>query len=64
MPIRNNEIYYERDLRTPMTHINFVFHGAGVQQETEEKTGLARFTAKMLFRGTSLTYERRNITEI
>jgi len=53
MPIRNNEIYHERDLRAPMTHLNFIFHGAGIQQETEEKTGLARFTAKMLFRGTS-----------
>ncbi|MGA7160746.1 MAG: pitrilysin family protein [Bacteroidota bacterium] len=48
----NHQLYYEQDLRVPMTHLTMVFNGAGVQQEPEEKTGLARFTAKMLFRGT------------
>ena len=37
-----------------MTHLTLVFHGAGIQQEPQEKTGLARITAKMLFRGTSV----------
>jgi zinc protease len=35
-----------------MTHLTLVFNGAGIQQEPEDKTGLARITAKMLFRGT------------
>ncbi len=52
MPIANNHLYYEQDLRVPMTHLTLVFHGAGIQQEPQEKTGLARITAKMLFRGT------------
>ena len=54
MPIANNHLYYEQDLRVPMTHLTLVFHGAGIQQEPQEKTGLARITAKMLFRGTSV----------
>ncbi len=52
MPITNHHLYYEQDLRVPMTHLTLVFHGAGIQQEPQEKTGLARITAKMLFRGT------------
>ena len=52
MPIINHQLYYEQDLRVPMTHLTLVFHGAGIQQEQPEKTGLARLTAKMLFRGT------------
>ena len=52
MPITNHHLYYEQDLRVPMTHLTLVFHGAGIQQESGEKTGLARITAKMLFRGT------------
>src|ERR1700690_1866901 len=52
MPITNRHLYYEQDLRVPMKHLTLVFHGAGVQQEPQEKTGLARITAKMLFRGT------------
>ena len=52
MPIANHQLYYEPDLRVPMTHLSLVFNGAGVQQESEDKTGLARITAKMLFRGT------------
>jgi zinc protease len=52
MPITNHHLYYEQDLRVPMTHLTLVFHGAGIQQEPQEKTGLARITSKMLFRGT------------
>ena len=54
MSITNHQLYYEQDLRVPMTHLTLVFNGAGVQQESEKKTGLARMTAKMLFRGTLL----------
>ena len=58
MSVRNHELYHEQDLRVPMTHLNLVFHGAGIQQEPESMCGLARFTAKMLFRGAgSLTRE-------
>ena len=52
MPIVNHQLYFEQDLRVPMTHLTLVFHGAGIQQEDEKKTGLARIAAKMLFRGT------------
>ena len=52
MPMTNHQLYYEQDLRVPMTQLTLVFHGAGMQQEPREKTGLARITAKMLFRGT------------
>ena len=52
MPIRNHQLYYEQDPRVPMSQLTLVFHGAGMQQEPQEKTGLARITAKMLFRGT------------
>ncbi len=52
MPVTNHHLYYEQDLRVPMTHLTLVFHGAGMQQEVQGKTGLARITAKMLFRGT------------
>jgi zinc protease len=48
----NHYLYYQQDLRVPMTSLSLVFHGGGIQQETEEKAGLARMTAKMLFRGT------------
>ncbi len=53
MPITNDQLYYEQDLRVPMTQLTLVYHGAGIQQEAQQKTGLARLTAKMLFRGTS-----------
>jgi len=49
--VQNNQLYYQRDLRVPMTFLTIVFHGAGFQQETEELAGLARVTAKTLFRG-------------
>ncbi|HTX18862.1 MAG TPA: pitrilysin family protein [Bacteroidota bacterium] len=52
MPVRNNDIYYEQDRRAPTTHLTMVFHGAGTQQDPEGKCGLARFAAKLLFRGT------------
>lgn len=50
--IKNNQLYYQQDLRVPMTKLTLVFHGGGSQQEGEELAGLARITAKMLFRGT------------
>jgi len=52
MPVADHHLYFERDPRVPMTHLTLVFHGAGIQQEAGAKTGLARMTAKMLFRGT------------
>jgi zinc protease len=52
MGITNHQLYYQQDRRVPMTHLTLAFNGAGAQQETEEKAGLARMTAKMLFRGT------------
>jgi len=61
MPISNHALYYEQDPRVPMTHLNLVFRGSGIQQEPEEKTGLARFVAKMLFRGTA-TLTREEIS--
>ncbi len=62
MPITNHQLYYEQDLRVPMTQLTLVFNGAGVQHEPEEKTGLARMTAKMLFRGTS-AFSREAISQ-
>lgn len=50
--VENHHLYYQQDLRVPMTSLSLVFHGGGIQQESEEKAGLARMTAKMLFRGT------------
>ncbi len=52
MPIQNHDIYYAQDLRAPMTQLTLVFNGGGMQQEPEDRTGLARCAAKMLFRGT------------
>ncbi len=49
----NHHLYYQQDLRVPMTSLSLVFHGGGIQQEAEAKAGLARMTAKMLFRGTA-----------
>jgi zinc protease len=53
MPITNHQLYYEQDLRVPMTQLTLVFHGAGIQQEPRDRIGLARVAAKMLFRGTN-----------
>lgn len=50
--IKNHQVYYQQDSRAPMTTVTLVFHGGGMQQETEDLAGLARMTAKMLFRGT------------
>ena len=61
--IADNTLYYQQDLRVPMTSLTIVFHGAGFQQEpvrhpsagsgkSTELMGLARITAKTLFRGT------------
>ncbi|MDE3057137.1 MAG: insulinase family protein [Bacteroidota bacterium] len=50
--VENQHLYFQQDLRVPMTSLSLVFHGGGIQQESEEKAGLARMTAKMLFRGT------------
>ena len=52
MPIQNHDVYYEQDPRAPMTQLTLVFNGGGMQQEPENRTGLARCAAKMLFRGT------------
>jgi predicted Zn-dependent peptidase len=52
MGIANHQLYYQQDMRVPMTHMSLVYCGGGTQQEAEEKAGLARATAKMLFRGT------------
>jgi zinc protease len=51
--IQNHHLYYQQDLRVPMTSLTTVFHGAGSQQESADKAGLAGICAKMLFRGTS-----------
>ena len=63
MPVTNHHLYYEQDLRVPMTHLTLVFHGAGMQQEVQGKTGLARITAKMLFRGTPVPKQGSDIPE-
>ena len=52
MGIANHQLYYQQDMRVPMTRLTLVYSGGGTQQEGEEKAGLARATAKMLFRGT------------
>jgi predicted Zn-dependent peptidase len=52
MGIANHQLYYQQDMRVPMTRLTLVYSGGGTQQEVEEKAGLARATAKMLFRGT------------
>jgi predicted Zn-dependent peptidase len=51
--ITNNALYYQPDIRVPMTSLTLVFHGGGSQQETEETAGLADVTASTLLRGTS-----------
>ncbi len=58
--IKNHTLYYEQDSRIPVTYLSFVFLGGGEQQETEEKAGLGRLTAKLLFRGTQ-TLSREEI---
>lgn len=50
--IKNHQLYYQQDSRVPMTTLALGYHGAGAQQESEDLAGLARMTAKMLFRGT------------
>ncbi len=52
MGIANHQLYYQQDMRVPMTRLSLMYCGGGTQQEPEEKAGLARATAKMLFRGT------------
>jgi len=52
MKIENHRLYYQQDMRVPMTRLSLVYIGGGAQQESEKKAGLARVTAKMLFRGT------------
>ena len=60
--IKNNKIFYKQDERVPLTHLSFVFHGGGEQQETDELTGLSRLTARTLFRGTNFL-SRSDITK-
>lgn len=56
--IEQNHLYYQQDLRVPMTYATVVFHGAGFQQEERRLAGIARITARTLFRGTpALTRE-------
>ena len=56
--VENHHLYYQQDLRAPMTYITMMFHGGGFQQEPKHFAGLARITAKTLFRGTpSMTRE-------
>lgn len=56
--VANNALYYQPDVRVPMTSLTLVFHGGGSQQETEDLAGLADMTAGLLFRGTpTLTRE-------
>lgn len=50
--IVNHTIYFEQDARVPITSFNLVFTGGGEQQEREERSGLSRIAAKLLFRGT------------
>ena len=52
MGIANHQLYFQQDMRAPMARLTLVYSGGGTQQEAEEKAGLARATAKMLFRGT------------
>ena len=52
MAVTNHTLYYQQDKRAPMTRLALVYCGGGTQQETEEKAGVARATAKMLLRGT------------
>lgn len=51
--IVDHQLFYEQDTRTPLTSVTIAFLGGGLQQETDATAGLARITAKMLFRGTS-----------
>ncbi len=60
--IKNNKIFYKQDKRVPLTHLSFVFHGGGEQQEPDELTGLSRLTARTLFRGTNFL-SRSDITK-
>ena len=48
--ISNHRIYYRNDKRAPLTSLEIVFRGAGYQQESQEKIGLARTTARMLLK--------------
>ncbi len=50
--VEDGHLYYQQDLRVPMTSLSLVFHGGGIQQETETHAGIARMTARMVFRGT------------
>ncbi len=62
MSIKNHHLYYQQDLRVPLTSLSIVFRGAGEQQETESYAGLSRITAKMLLRGTT-TMNRETIQQ-
>ncbi|GEM_PF-1920016 len=56
--VENNHLYYQQDQRAPMTYMTVVFHGGGFQQEQKHLEGVARITARTLFRGTpTLTRE-------
>lgn len=48
--ISNHRIYYRNDKRAPLTSLKIVFRGAGYQQGSQEKVGLARTTARMLLK--------------
>lgn len=58
--IKNNQLFYQQDERTPLTRLSIYFHGAGEQQEDSQVSGVAKITAKMLFRGTK-KYSRQEI---
>lgn len=60
--IKNHQLYYQQDLRVPMTNITLTFHGGGSGQEPLHLYGLAHITAKMLFRGTP-TMTREEISK-
>ena len=51
--IKNNMLYYQQDLRTPVSKLTLVFQGAGEQKENETTIGLGAITAKLLFHGTT-----------
>ncbi len=47
--IPNHKIYYQRDPRVPLTHIEIVYLGGGYRQKSEEYIGISRIMAKMFF---------------
>ena len=47
--IPNHKIYYQRDTRVPLTHIEIVYLGGGYRQKSKEYIGISRIMARMFF---------------